>query len=225
MYRLNTMPLLRRTMKQKRKPNPVVLKKLAIALAITLIAAFCYIKAQPHTFEAHQQNQLEHKSQQLKSTLNQLEQQKVQDSATQKKLDETNKQLQDTQKQLEAKRNTATAYAAELPYAGALASSYSGSGDQWLDYIISRESGGCATKWQGQTSCPAGFAHIYDGDINDTFRGYGLCQSTPAIKMASAGADWATNPATQIAWCKQYAIARYGSTYNAYQHWLANRNW
>lgn len=34
---------------------------------------------------------------------------------------------------------------------------------------------------------------------------YGLCQALPGSKMASAGADWATNPITQLRWCNSYA--------------------
>lgn len=34
---------------------------------------------------------------------------------------------------------------------------------------------------------------------------YGLCQALPGSKMASAGADWETNPVTQLRWCDSYA--------------------
>ena len=54
---------------------------------------------------------------------------------------------------------------------------------------------------------------------------YGLCQALPGSKMASAGADWATNPVTQLEWCNSYALSRYGSWYGAYEYWLANGNW
>ncbi len=88
------------------------------------------------------------------------------------------------------------------------------------DYIISHESGWCPTKAQGQYgSCP-----VYAGSVPST-GGYGLCQSTPGSKMASAGADWATNPITQLKWCSGYATSRYGGWQAAYQHWLANHNW
>jgi hypothetical protein len=40
---------------------------------------------------------------------------------------------------------------------------------------------------------------------------YGLPQSKPGSKMASAGADWQTNPVTQIKWAISYGRARYGS--------------
>lgn len=40
---------------------------------------------------------------------------------------------------------------------------------------------------------------------------WGLCQALPGDKMASAGADWRTNPVTQLIWCNGYALERYGS--------------
>ncbi len=36
---------------------------------------------------------------------------------------------------------------------------------------------------------------------------YGLCQSLPASKMAAAGADYLTNPITQLRWCSGHAAA------------------
>ena len=47
---------------------------------------------------------------------------------------------------------------------------------------------------------------------------YGIPQSLPASKMASAGADYMTNPATQIRWGLGYIAARYGSACNAWAH-------
>jgi hypothetical protein len=40
---------------------------------------------------------------------------------------------------------------------------------------------------------------------------YGLVQALPASKMASAGSDWRTNPATQAKWGVSYMKDRYGS--------------
>ena len=45
---------------------------------------------------------------------------------------------------------------------------------------------------------------------------YGLCQSLPADKMASAGADWRTNPVTQLKWCATHA-ANYGGWKQAWE--------
>jgi len=40
---------------------------------------------------------------------------------------------------------------------------------------------------------------------------YGIGQALPGSKMASHGADWATNPETQIRWFISYSVGRYGS--------------
>ncbi|WP_327234716.1 lytic transglycosylase domain-containing protein [Streptomyces sp. NBC_01317] len=53
---------------------------------------------------------------------------------------------------------------------------------------------------------------------------YGLVQALPGSKMASAGADWQTNPATQIKWGLGYMDDRYGSPCGAWSFWQAN-NW
>ncbi|GAA3481465.1 lytic transglycosylase domain-containing protein [Streptomyces yanii] len=53
---------------------------------------------------------------------------------------------------------------------------------------------------------------------------YGLVQALPGSKMASAGADWQTNPATQIKWGLNYMDGRYGSPCGAWSFWQAN-NW
>lgn len=78
----------------------------------------------------------------------------------------------------------------------------------YVDSIISRESGWRHTIW------------------NSTGSGaYGLCQALPGAKMASAGADWQTNPVTQLRWCHGYAIGRYKSWAAAHSFWNANHWW
>ncbi|KRC62734.1 hypothetical protein ASE14_02640 [Agromyces sp. Root81] len=47
---------------------------------------------------------------------------------------------------------------------------------------------------------------------------YGIPQSLPGSKMASAGADWRTNAATQIEWGLSYIADRYGSPCGAWAH-------
>jgi hypothetical protein len=47
---------------------------------------------------------------------------------------------------------------------------------------------------------------------------YGIPQALPGSKMGSAGADWQTNPATQIAWGLGYISGRYGSPCGAWGH-------
>ncbi|MFG2722120.1 transglycosylase SLT domain-containing protein [Streptomyces sp. NPDC048416] len=57
---------------------------------------------------------------------------------------------------------------------------------------------------------------------NSSSGAYGLVQALPASKMASAGADWKTNPATQIKWGLDYMNSRYGSPVGAWNFWQAH---
>jgi hypothetical protein len=50
---------------------------------------------------------------------------------------------------------------------------------------------------------------------NPSSGAYGIPQSLPGWKMASAGPDWLTNPATQIAWGLGYIETAYGSPCHA----------
>lgn len=94
------------------------------------------------------------------------------------------------------------------------------------DYIITRESGWCATRWQHRiATCPQFYEEKFPGAEIDKELGYGLCQSTPAIKMASAGDDWRTNPVTQLKWCTNYARNRYGDWNKAYEKWVIQKWW
>lgn len=53
---------------------------------------------------------------------------------------------------------------------------------------------------------------------NATTYAYGIPQARPAQKMASAGADWETNPKTQIRWGLRYIKDTYGSPSGAWAH-------
>lgn len=53
---------------------------------------------------------------------------------------------------------------------------------------------------------------------NSSSGAYGIPQSLPASKMASAGADYRTNPATQIRWGLGYIKGTYGSPCGAWSH-------
>ena len=58
--------------------------------------------------------------------------------------------------------------------------------------------------------------------LTGTRSAYGIPQALPGSKMASAGADWQTNPETQIKWGHAYMKDRYGSPCGAWSHWQAN---
>ena len=51
---------------------------------------------------------------------------------------------------------------------------------------------------------------------------YGIPQALPGSKMASAGADWLTDPTTQIRWGLGYIQLTYGTPCNAWTFWQAN---
>ncbi|MEU5091184.1 transglycosylase SLT domain-containing protein [Streptomyces sp. NPDC021356] len=81
----------------------------------------------------------------------------------------------------------------------------------------------------GQFQC---FSNIVNNEstwnyqaVNPSSGAYGLVQALPAGKMSSAGADWRTNPATQIKWGLNYMNVRYGSPCDAWAYWQANHNY
>ncbi|MDR5700035.1 aggregation-promoting factor C-terminal-like domain-containing protein [Agromyces aerolatus] len=51
---------------------------------------------------------------------------------------------------------------------------------------------------------------------NSSSGAYGIPQALPGSKMSSAGADWQTNPATQITWGLGYIAGRYGTPCGAW---------
>ena len=57
---------------------------------------------------------------------------------------------------------------------------------------------------------------------NPSSSAYGIPQALPGSKMASAGADWRTNAATQITWGLGYIEGRYGTPCGAWSHSKSN---
>jgi len=83
-----------------------------------------------------------------------------------------------------------------------------GWGDQFgcLDALWTKESG-----WDYQARNPSSGAS-------------GIPQALPGDKMAAAGADWRTNPLTQIRWGLRYIAEVYGTPCGAWAHSRAT-NW
>jgi hypothetical protein len=54
--------------------------------------------------------------------------------------------------------------------------------------------------------------------LNRSSGAYGIPQALPGTKMASAGADWRSNPQTQVKWGLGYIDGRYGSPCSALAH-------
>ena len=61
---------------------------------------------------------------------------------------------------------------------------------------------------------------VYDAE--NASGAYGIPQALPGSKMASAGADWQTNPATQIKWGLGYISQIYGTPCGAWNFEEAN---
>ncbi|WP_413539053.1 phage tail tape measure protein [Enterococcus malodoratus] len=73
-----------------------------------------------------------------------------------------------------------------------------------INYIVNHES-----SWNPSATNPSSGA-------------YGLPQSLPASKLASAGSDWRTNPITQLKWMRNYVNERYGGANGALAFWQRN---
>ncbi|WP_327068664.1 lytic transglycosylase domain-containing protein [Kitasatospora sp. NBC_01250] len=106
--------------------------------------------------------------------------------------------------QLAVTNDTATAPVSGGSAQSIAASMMDASSFQCFSNIVSRESG-----WD-YTATNAGSG------------AYGLVQALPGSKMASAGSDWRTNPATQIKWGLGYMNDRYGSPCGAWSFWQAH---
>ncbi|MBG9980798.1 LysM peptidoglycan-binding domain-containing protein [Facklamia lactis] len=74
--------------------------------------------------------------------------------------------------------------------------------------------------WSSIIASESGWSHTVS---NPSSGAYGLPQALPGSKMASHGADWATNPYTQLAWMYDYMVGRYGSISGAWSFWQGNR--
>ncbi|WP_406007004.1 lytic transglycosylase domain-containing protein [Streptomyces sp. NBC_00637] len=128
----------------------------------------------------------------------------------------------------EAKDKAAAAAAAETESSDDVTSTSSaGSFPQQASYTVA-EVQAIARQMvpSGQFQC---FSNIVDHEstwnyqaVNPSSGAYGLVQAYPGSKMSSAGADWRTNPATQIKWGLNYMNERYGSPCDAWDYWLAN---
>jgi len=76
--------------------------------------------------------------------------------------------------------------------------------------------------WSGQFSCLDSLWTLESGwniyAQNPTTGAYGIPQALPGSKMASAGPDWQSDPATQIRWGLNYIQGSYGSPCAAWSH-------
>lgn len=58
--------------------------------------------------------------------------------------------------------------------------------------------------------------------LNPSSGAFGIPQSLPGGKMASAGSEWRTNPVPQVLWMLRYIAGRYGTPCGALAHSLSS---
>lgn len=196
---------LKRTTPQVLRSNAHLVRNIAIAFIITVLAVVAYIKIQPYTHDARVRTQLESTQQQLENSKTLLLEQQTQKEAEKAKLDEINRQLEETKKQLEAKRNAAVVYAASLPPTNSTCA-------QWMaeagipltnatQKLILNESG-CRTNAKNPSSGACG-----------------IPQAWPCSKLPCALDN--TGAVCQLKWMDNYVKGRYGTWDNALATWYS----
>jgi hypothetical protein len=104
----------------------------------------------------------------------------------------------------------------DTPTGGAAAAAPSGSAQQIAQQMLA------ARGWAGQFSCLDSLWERESGwnlsAENPSSGAYGIPQALPGSKMASAGADWESDAATQISWGLGYIQGTYGSPCGAWSH-------
>lgn len=129
----------------------------------------------------------------------------IRKKAAEKKAAAERKKAEKERKRKSSERRLRSMQDNPKPYAIDIMREYGFTDDQWgcLEQLWVGESG-----WRWDAT-------------NPTSGAYGIPQSLPASKMASAGADWKTNPETQIRWGIDYIKQSYGSPCGALNFWNA----
>lgn len=95
---------------------------------------------------------------------------------------------------------------------------YSGTSPQGIAQTMVAARGWSDSEFQCLVSLWNRESHWNPYAYNASSGAYGIPQALPGSKMASAGADWQTNPATQISWGLGYIAGRYGTPCGAWNH-------
>jgi hypothetical protein len=93
--------------------------------------------------------------------------------------------------------------------------------NQQIGELLAKTYGWSGPQWAALKALWNGESGWNERALNKSSGAYGIPQALPASKMAAAGADWRTNPATQIKWGLSYIKSVYGSPLNAYSKWLS----
>ena len=113
---------------------------------------------------------------------------------------------------------TAAAAAAAAAAAGAVPTTYSGEDPRSLAKPLVSAQGWGDSEYQCLVLLWNRESQWNPYAENASSGAYGIPQALPGSKMASAGADWRTNPITQINWGIGYIKGRYGTPCSAWAH-------
>ena len=117
-----------------------------------------------------------------------------------------------------ADQATAAAAAAAAAEAGAVPTTYSGEDPRSLAKPLVAAQGWGDSEYQCLVLLWNRESQWNPYAENSSSGAYGIPQALPGSKMASAGADWRTNPITQINWGIGYIKGRYGTPCSAWAH-------
>ena len=132
-----------------------------------------------------------------------------------KELEQKNKELED---KLQAKLEAQKKAQQQATLASQQTTTVSGTCSDWMRQAGITDTANASYIFQRESGCNPTATNKSSG-------AYGVCQALPGSKMASAGADWKTNPVTQMKWCDSYAKSRYGSWAQAVAFWKNNKWW
>ena len=117
-----------------------------------------------------------------------------------------------------ADQASAAAAAAAAAEAGAVPTTYSGEDPRSLAKPLVAAQGWSDSEYQCLVLLWNRESQWNPYAENSSSGAYGIPQALPGSKMASAGADWRTNPITQINWGIGYIKGRYGTPCSAWAH-------
>lgn len=194
------------------------MKRLIFVVGMTLLV-FGLVSVILRTNNQIELKQLDVKTKQAEiNNLNkQIDELDKSDKSNLERVRELKKKNQELQSQLQAKRDREAREASNVVYAATVAPS-NPTGNKAIAKAKAETRGWTGDQWNCLHSLwmrESGFNHLAN---NPSSGAYGIPQSLPASKMATVGADYLTNPRTQIEWGLNYIAGRYGTPCSAWAH-------
>lgn len=193
-------------------------KKLIILALILSIFINCSLGAHQYAIsqireeeiKTHQE-EIDEINQRMVDLTEELKAGKVKESEYEEKIKSLEKEKNELNEKLQAKLNsirTSNAVAASSNNVNIV----QGSCTEWIKAAGITDINNAYTLVMRESGCRVNARNASSG-------AYGIPQALPGNKMASAGADWETNPITQLKWMDGYVKSRYGSWAGAVSFW------